>query len=165
MKEELRKKILESFNQQINSWGGLWGHPIADLYEYMYDKKLIPVSGDSEYMYPSIVLYINRILYEKLNNGGYNYFSNQEDFYDTMSKMMVYYIRHITNKPCHEVISEVLKTHTKEDITIPNLENFAHIVMHEDISPDVVSKTVSALALHILENEDKWEQYKHDPIY
>jgi hypothetical protein len=131
----------------------------------MYDKDLIPDCGDSEYMYPSIVLYINRILYEKLNNGGCNYFSNQNDFYDSMSEMMAHYIRHVTNKSCYEVVSEILKTYTKENIAIPNLERFAYLVMYEDLSPNETFKLVSAIALFVLENEDKWEQYKHKPIY
>lgn len=67
----------------------LWNHPIGDLYEEMEAEGLIPECGDSEYYWPAMVLRANRLLYERLNNGNFNYDYEDDDregFFHTLER-------------------------------------------------------------------------------
>ena len=81
--QEIRKKLKPK--SKITK-SDLWNHPIGDLYEMMEREGLIPLSGDSTYVIPSIVLYINRLLYEMLNNGGCNYMEEFEKWGDYIAE-------------------------------------------------------------------------------
>jgi len=65
----------------------LWEHKVGDLYEEMEKEGLIPPQGDSEYFWPAMVLRVNRLLYERLNNGNMNYdFEGDDGFYHELER-------------------------------------------------------------------------------
>jgi len=61
--------------------GDLYDHEIWDLFESMMDSGLIPSEGDSNYFWPAMVLRVERLLYERLNNGNVNIDWFNQEFY------------------------------------------------------------------------------------
>lgn len=172
---EIAKKRVK---ENVKSISDLWDLNISKTYEEMEKEGLIPLSGDSKYVYPSLILYLNRLIYELLNNGACNYIAEyeeymeygrdiekfyEESFWGRISYNFFYYlVKYVFNNDynlAEEVIAELF-----EDRNFP-----IHYMRREFFMDEIYYKKIALLAEFVdavvNDRKDDWKKFTKPKIY
>ena len=124
----MSKKVTES---------SLWLHDIGKISKEMEKQELIPDEGDAKFLLPAACLRANRLLYERLNNGNFNY--NDDSFYQTLA----------------DELDEMCKKFGLDPIASDI--SFA--------KPEEVKKALDKLTNYLKKHREEWDKIQWEPTY